>query len=491
MIDEERAKGTPVLVFDSGDLVARDGRMHDGARPAKEAKGDLILRAVAKTGIDAMTIGDGDLALGLEWYQSLAQELELPVVVANLTDPAGTAPFPATRVIELEGMKVGVFGITGNLSESDEYVVTDAVEAATAAVAELQEEGCHLIVALSHQGVDDDVALAEAVPGIDFVFTAHTRRRMEFPRVAGPAPTYVMQAGSRGRNVGRVAITFVEGGRGFHDPALADQAHKRKESVDTRLADLEQQLLEAENERDKQRVERSLERTRANAAEMAVADVGAEGKHTMAVDTVALGKNVADQAEIAQMVAEAKSTMPEEPRHKGRAGGPGRAKMGELAGSSACRRCHPQAYQQWRQSGHSNAYTTLVREQKHDSEECFGCHITGFFAEGGPRKPSEVSYLRNVQCESCHGPSAKHVADVEVATPNKGKEKDTCANCHNDKAHAGQAPAFDLTAALAKVQCEDTPVDPAAAGRAGRPPRAGAPQLAAPLDTRAVKPAQD
>lgn len=483
-----------MVVLDSGDLVARDGRVPDGAQPAREAKGDLILRAVAHTGIDAMTVGDGELAFGLEWLTTRAEELQLPYVCANLQDKEGQPVFPATRVLEFDGLKVGVFGVTGNLEEDDAYFVTDATEAVTAAVVDLKNQGCHLIIGLSHLGVDDDVTLAEAVEGIDFLFAAHTRRRMEFPRVAGPAPTYVTLAGSRGRQVGRIRFTFAEDGRGFYDPSLADKVLQRKEKVDSRLASLEEQLAAAETDREKQRYERSLERTRANAEEMAVADVLAEGKHTMTVDVISLAKSLADDPEVKQMVAEAMSTMPEEPKRKGRQAIHQRSQMGEFSGGSQCRRCHPQAYQQWRKTDHANAYTTLVREQKHTDEKCFGCHITGFYGEGGPRKPSEVGYLRNVQCESCHGPSAKHVADAKVATPNKGKVSKSCSNCHTDQAHAGQATAFDLTAALEKVTCEDVPVEAAVSNAGDRrvpPPLAGGTTAGRPAPIRTVKPSTD
>ena len=162
-------------MLDAGNLLARNGRVTDAAREGMEMKGDLILRTFAEMGIDAMTVGGGDLAFGVDWLTQRAEQLELPYVCANLTDEAGTAIFPAHRMIDAGEVKVGVFGVTGSIRDCEGCAVTDAVAAATAAVAALQAEGAHVIIALSQQKIDDAVALVEAVPGIDFVISGACR----------------------------------------------------------------------------------------------------------------------------------------------------------------------------------------------------------------------------------------------------------------------------------------------------------------------------
>jgi hypothetical protein len=441
-------------VLDSGDLLARDGKVAERAREATEIKGELILKAVAHSGIDAMTPGDGDVVLGLDWLIAQTQTHGLPYVCANLKRE-GEDVFPGWKMLEVGEVKVGVFGITGNLEDCEECEVTDATAAATAAVAALQKDGAHQIIALSHQGVDDDVALADAVPGIDFVIAAHSRGRMRFPRIAGEGATTILQAGSRGRDVGRMHITFVDGAKGFCDAALAEDAAAQRERTAARVADLEQKVAEAdasEDTRSKERHEKSLTRTLAQYEQYAIADVTAEGRHPMTIDSVGLGKSLADDAEVSAMVAEAKTRLPEEVRaHRGEM-----KKIGEFAGSSDCRGCHQGAYRHWRLTAHARAYTALVREEKGNDPSCFGCHVTGYHLEGGPRSTSEVSYLRNVQCEACHGPSAKHVADSKVATPFKGRVSETCDDCHNDKTRGGKPVPFTLAERLEKIACDDS-----------------------------------
>jgi hypothetical protein len=450
-----------LLVLDSGDLLARDGRLSDGAREAAEIKGDLILRSYAYSGIDGMTPGDGDLALGLDWLVTKAGEHQLPYVCANLQREDGSAPFEPWRVVEKGEMKIGLFGVTGGIASCEGCAVTDAVAAATAAVADLQGEGCHQIIGLSHLGVDDDVALAEAVPGIDFIIASQARGRMRFPRVAGEGPTHIVQEGNRGRQLGRIQITFADGAKGFADGAKITEAATQRERTATRLTDLEEKVASATTDRDRQRHERSLERTQVQYEQFAIADMVAEGRHEMTIDVISLAQTMAEEPEVAGWVGEAKAKLPKDTHSRARRELP---QIGEFAGSSKCRSCHQGAYRQWRQSKHARAFTALVRERKSQDTNCFTCHITGYHLEGGPRSPAEVSYLRNVQCEACHGASAGHVADSKVATPFKGKVGDSCSACHNEASHGGTPAEWDRTAALAEVSCDDSQVAPTPAG---------------------------
>ena len=408
-----------------------------------------------------MTPGDGDLALGLPWLTEQAEALDLPYLCANLETDEGSSPFPGWRVVETGGIKVGIFGVTGNIKECDGCQVTDATAAAAAAVEALRKEGCQQIIGLSHLGTEADTELAEAVPGIDFIFAAHSKGRMRFPLVAGDGPTTLFQEGARGRQIGRISLTFVDGAKGFVDEKLVSDAASQRERTATRLADLEQKVADAQqsladdpteaNERTLGRYRKSLERTRNQYEQYGIADVSAEGRHTMSVDAISLEKAMAEEPEVAQMVAAAKEKLPVETHARREI-----PKIGEFVGSSGCRSCHQGAYRRWRQTTHARAYTHLVREKKGNDATCYGCHVTGVFLEGGPRSPQEVSYLRNVQCEACHGPSLKHAENAELPTPMKGKESETCVECHNASSHGGEAPAFELAAAMEEVKCDDS-----------------------------------
>jgi hypothetical protein len=87
----------------------------------------------------------------------------------------------------------------------------------------------------------------------------------------------------------------------------------------------------------------------------------------------------------------------------------------EYVGSEACKNCHEWAYSVWKKSKHSHAYQTLV-DAKHPSNrqydaECIVCHTVGFGYQTGFKDADATPKLKNVGCESCHGPGGAHVKD--------------------------------------------------------------------------------
>ena len=99
------------------------------------------------------------------------------------------------------------------------------------------------------------------------------------------------------------------------------------------------------------------------------------------------------------------------------------------AWSDACRKCHQAIHTVWGNTKHARALNRLSRGDQ--EKECIGCHVTG------PKTRVEVDGdLKNggIQCESCHGPSAAHVADPTVKTPyGKKPPAKVCTDCHNEK----------------------------------------------------------
>jgi hypothetical protein len=83
-------------------------------------------------------------------------------------------------------------------------------------------------------------------------------------------------------------------------------------------------------------------------------------------------------------------------------------------GSEKCAECHTEAYDVWKKSKHASAYTTLVEKAKNPSlrqydGECVVCHVVGLGYKTGFTSEKDTPLLRNVGCESCHGPGSEHM----------------------------------------------------------------------------------
>lgn len=159
-----------------------------------------------RLGWDAATIGNHEFDLG---ERELAQSLKasaFPTLAANIvrSGPFADVPpekFTGEMLRRVDGMVIGIFGLA-NEKECKEagrcrsvaYLPT--LEAARAAVERLKAQGARVIVALTHQGYQDDIALAQAVEGIDVVVGGHSHSLLgtDHPESEGPYPTVVPHA---------------------------------------------------------------------------------------------------------------------------------------------------------------------------------------------------------------------------------------------------------------------------------------------------------
>jgi 5'-nucleotidase len=97
---------------------------------------------------------------------------------------AGHAPnVAATRIVEAGGVRVGLFALTlpGEPRPWVDYAehLERRTAIARAAVAELRARGAEWVLAVTHQELGDDLRLAEAVPGIDWIAGGHEHVAIE------------------------------------------------------------------------------------------------------------------------------------------------------------------------------------------------------------------------------------------------------------------------------------------------------------------------
>ena len=125
-------------------------------------------------------------------------------------------------------------------------------------------------------------------------------------------------------------------------------------------------------------------------------------------------------------------------------------------GSSACSDCHQPEFEQWQSSRHAFAFNTLLKAQKHFHPDCVSCHVVGFGYETGYTIQADQTQLRNVGCETCHGPGGNHIGAPSPQTIRGDVKKNICLECHNQK----HSPNFEnrYEVALPKVDhSQETP----------------------------------
>jgi len=117
---------------------------------------------------------------------------------------------------------------------------------------------------------------------------------------------------------------------------------------------------------------------------------------------------------------------------------------GDFVGSAACQECHAKEHARWSESDHARAFATLEGKHEGANADCQECHTTGFSKPGG--FPAGGEALRDVGCESCHGPGGAHVkADAKkkgniLALADKCDScviLQICGSCHDDQNDPG------------------------------------------------------
>jgi 2',3'-cyclic-nucleotide 2'-phosphodiesterase (5'-nucleotidase family) len=108
--------------------------------------------------------------------------------------------------------------------------------------------------------------------------------------------------------------------------------------------------------------------------------------------------------------------------------------------SEACAKCHQTEYDVWQKSRHSHAFAALETKQRLFDAACIGCHSLGFQQPGGFVNIKATPQLANVQCESCHGPGAAHVAQPAAGNYKTPPKNQSCLICHDRE----NSPDFDF-----------------------------------------------
>lgn len=168
-------------------LLVHAGDFNQGSSYFTELGGSVEVGVVNAMGYDCITLGNHEFDNGIEDLTERVKRLNCKIVCANLdlrTFELGEYVKP-WAVVEKGGRKIGFIGLEADLSTSVSKSISaripvfDNVEVVNAASAELEAQGCDLVVLLSHCGYEEDQALIPQLHGIDIVIGGHTHTRVD------------------------------------------------------------------------------------------------------------------------------------------------------------------------------------------------------------------------------------------------------------------------------------------------------------------------
>ncbi len=138
---------------------------------------------------DVFVLGNHEFNFGMPALNNILKDMKSKKLTANFYNKNGKRYIDATTIIEKDGVKIGVIGIstpmsakfeedTGNLKD---YKFTSPIEETKKQVAQLKAKKVDAIVVIAHMGIDNENNipdtgvrdLVNAVPEIDVVIAGH------------------------------------------------------------------------------------------------------------------------------------------------------------------------------------------------------------------------------------------------------------------------------------------------------------------------------
>lgn len=203
LIEGERAKGHPVLLFDAGDTW-QDFRVPLYAVWGAEEMVDWM----NQVGYDAMALGNHDLYWGADRLTALCERAGFPVLCANLRPSAGVAPpFTPYTILSVGEVEVLVIGlITAEYLPYPDFPWLRYVppEKALEAVLGREAERADLVIVLGHLPVEEAAWIVQVIPRVDVFLTGHSHETTPDPVQVGK--TLILQAGAFGQFLGRLRL---------------------------------------------------------------------------------------------------------------------------------------------------------------------------------------------------------------------------------------------------------------------------------------------
>ena len=208
---EYEAEGATVILVDAGDYS-------QGTTYVSSTKGLDAVKMMNVAGYDFATLGNHEFDYGYEQLKSNMSEAKFKVLCANVLDAEGNSIFDATAIKEVNGVKIGFFGLETPETQTKanpalikglQFLSGEKMyECAQAQVAALKDAGADIIVCLAHLGVDGEsepnrsVDLFAKVEGIDFIIDGHSHSVME----KGPSDEPIQSTGTQFKNIGVIVI---------------------------------------------------------------------------------------------------------------------------------------------------------------------------------------------------------------------------------------------------------------------------------------------
>lgn len=212
LIEDERSKNP------EGTLLLSAGDMFQGTPISNFFKGRPVIDVMNDLKFDAMAVGNHEFDWGFDVFNRMLSSARFPFLSANMKS-AKDQYFPGVKpyiIVHRKNVNIAVIGVITPdlpyLSKPDstgKITVQNPEDILPELIKKVKEEGAHVVMVLSHLGLDADKELARRVSGIHVIVGGHSHTAMETPVTVGN--TTIVQAGCYGLYLGVLELEIATG----------------------------------------------------------------------------------------------------------------------------------------------------------------------------------------------------------------------------------------------------------------------------------------
>ncbi|XP_013098225.1 trifunctional nucleotide phosphoesterase protein YfkN isoform X2 [Stomoxys calcitrans] len=175
---------TAIRTFESDNpLVLFSGDIFSPSMLSTFTQGEQMVPVLNAIGTHCAVFGNHDFDHGLDVLVELIKKTSFPWLMSNVVDNETGRPLGGGKIshyIFHNQISIGLIGLvekewleTLPTIDPKEVTYIDYVEAGNKLAAELRNEGCELIIALTHMRTPNDINLAQHCSGIDLILGGH------------------------------------------------------------------------------------------------------------------------------------------------------------------------------------------------------------------------------------------------------------------------------------------------------------------------------
>ncbi|MBI2026717.1 MAG: hypothetical protein HYS98_02765 [Deltaproteobacteria bacterium] len=322
------------MFFDTGDLFFKTTRIPNFLEEQYKLQAQTIAKVYGVLNPVAITVGEKDFAVDLNFLKDLVEMNHLPVIASNLFDENNNPIFEKHKIHRVGDLSLGIFALVSETAfktlpnyEKLKIHIEDPIKAAQKIVYYLKKnKKVNYVILLSHLGLFQDKFLVEKVQGIDFIFGGHSEDTLQTPENYKGA--LIFQSGSKGYYLGELGIKL--------ESPQKDVVYEHK------LYEMNASL-----------------------------DPGVE--------------------QINQIVSEFKGQLEtlKDPTKKV-------LSSKKFETHTRCVQCHTKQTEIWKKSNHASAFLSLYAMNQHFNKDCAACHTVGLGQEGGFSNLHQATLKKNV-----------------------------------------------------------------------------------------------